>query len=82
MIWDGNGAPVSSSSCRRGCCWTQYGHSAVARNCVCHDAPADGSERPDLGSQAAQEASGVLADRYDTVTPQMGVQQNEYPRRK
>lgn len=34
--FDGNGIPASSSECKRGCCWTQYGHSAVAGACACH----------------------------------------------
>lgn len=33
----GNGR--SSSECRRGCCWTPFGHSSVvdaSARCVCH----------------------------------------------
>jgi hypothetical protein len=30
---------VDTTQCRRGCCWTPYGHSAEATNCTCHDEP-------------------------------------------
>lgn len=25
------------SACKRGCCWTPYGHSTAARGCTCHE---------------------------------------------
>lgn len=31
-----NESPVSSSNCRRGCCWTPYGTCGQARKCHCH----------------------------------------------
>jgi hypothetical protein len=32
------------SQCRRGCCWSPYGHSTAARACNCHDLPKPKSE--------------------------------------
>lgn len=66
--WQGDGIAVSSSSCRRGCCWTPLGHSAAARSCLCHT--------DSLGAQAPSDVFGVLGDRSDGSTSQVGVQPN------
>lgn len=29
------------SACRRGCCWTPFGHSTAAEGCTCHVSEVD-----------------------------------------
>ena len=83
MIWDSNGYPVKGccAKCVRGT--KAFGETSCGKPaCGCHDDPAFVAGSDSLGAQGHDNGSGVLADRYDTVTPQTGVQQNEYPRRK
>ncbi len=58
----------SSSVCRRGCCWTPFGHSPVADHwlhCRCHDASVMRALQAYiehyLASQAALLKTGVAA---------------------
>ena len=77
MIWDGNGYPV-----KRCCAKCRTPYNCGNARCGCHDEAGIGSERPDLVPSAPVQGSGVLADRYDTVTPQAVTEQNEPTRRK
>lgn len=42
------------SACKRGCCWTPYGHSTAAVDCTCHEA----EQKPDRLRALLAEVEG------------------------
>ena len=74
--WSGDGIAVQRccARCRRGVPGFGELPCGYDLKCRCHN--------DSLGAQSLDNGPGALGDRYDTGTPQTGVQQNEYPRRK
>ena len=76
MVWDGNGYPV-----KRCCAKCRTPYNCGNARCACHDDPAFGSERPDLGAQGDFQGSGVLGDSCESSTAQAADFGNETTRR-
>lgn len=51
------------SPCRRGCCWTPFGHAATVTDCPCHD-----DEEDDPVTDATNHEEHDTADPLDEVS--------------